>query len=109
MPVPYTVKVAGVTFGGRQEVLAGLFQSLNGTTTLTAMLKRESENPYDANAIKVVVAGEHIGYVPGFLAAKLAPRMDAGERVVVTATGISRCTEGFRATIEIDIASEEAV
>jgi hypothetical protein len=44
-------------------------------------LRRDPDNPHDANAIAVhaVGGGEQVGWVPRELAAELAPRLDAGE------------------------------
>jgi len=114
MPAPYMVSVAGTTFEGRQEVLQTLFalqqkaaQGHDGA--LAATLEREPDNRFDANAIKVIVAGKHIGYVPGFLAAKLAVRMSAGEAFHVATAEITHGVDSYRAKIVIDVTSREAV
>lgn len=63
--------VAGVTFDGRQE----LIKKLNIGEPIR--LIRETNNPYDFNAIKVVTEkGAHIGYINRELAEKIAPIMD---------------------------------
>lgn len=41
-------------------------------------LEREYDNAYDANAVKVLYKGEHIGYVKATEAAELRPWMDSG-------------------------------
>jgi HIRAN domain len=41
-------------------------------------LRREPDNPHDANAIAVHGGGAHLGFVPRELAAELAPELDAG-------------------------------
>jgi hypothetical protein len=44
-------------------------------------LRRDPENPHDANAIAVHGAGgEQVGWVPREIAAELAPELDAGRR-----------------------------
>ena len=49
-------------------------------------LVREPSNPYDSNAVEVFnTAGTSLGYLPGFLAAQLAPRMDAGSFQLLSA------------------------
>lgn len=64
-------KVVGVTFEGRQQVVAQL------STGEPVWLTREPQNPYDANAIRVQRAnGQQIGYINRALAAKLAPCFD---------------------------------
>jgi len=74
--VEFSVK--GVTFDGRQAVIARL------TGKEPVRIIPEPENPYDANALGVNVAldGEikHIGYVPKERAAEIAPALD-GETV----------------------------
>lgn len=52
--------VTGVTFEGRQEVLRRHFNCFKDKVEFV----RESDNPYDQCAIKVLVGGEHAGYVP---------------------------------------------
>lgn len=68
------VKVAGVTYEGRQAYLARL------TGKEFVRLIPEPENPYDANAIAVHIASEgkilHCGYIPRELAKDIAPLME---------------------------------
>lgn len=58
-------RVAGVSFDGRQEFLKKIFESKE---KLDLSFEREPDNPYDSNAIKVMIniGGElfRIGYVP---------------------------------------------
>ncbi len=61
-------KVAGVTFNNRQAVVARLVPSE------TIQLRREPNNPYDRNAIRVErLNGQQIGYLNRNMAARLAP------------------------------------
>ncbi len=63
-----TTKVVGVTFKGRQEVIARLQQGD------LLWLEPEPDNPYDHNAIRVCRSnGEQIGYLNRSLAAKIIP------------------------------------
>jgi hypothetical protein len=65
-------RVAGVTFNGRQAVIARLDFGEE------ILLKREPSNPYDRNAISVERQnGQQIGYINRYLAATLAPFFDA--------------------------------
>jgi hypothetical protein len=72
-------KVAGVTRenqdqSNRQKILAD-YRKLN--------LVREHDNPYDANAIKVLISnGKQIGYINSDLARELAPIIDKGKKTV---------------------------
>ena len=71
-------KVAGVTFDGRQAILARLCPGEQ------IQLRRESANPYDSNAIRVErLDGRQIGYLNRHLAATLAPFFDACNRLVI--------------------------
>ena len=66
-----TTKVVGVSFEGRQEVVAKLQMGDR------VWLEREPFNPYDVNAIRVTRNnGEQIGYLSRHLARSLAPLMD---------------------------------
>ena len=82
-------KVAGVTFGQRQGMLANLMK-LEGTGYKVYLtLRREKKNPNDSNAILVIghcdTVHRHvpIGYVPRELAKELAPIMDAKQKIWV--------------------------
>lgn len=70
-------RVAGVTFAGRQAVIAHL------RIGEEILLKREPSNPYDPNAIRVERSnGQQIGYLNRHLAATLAPFFDANPATV---------------------------
>ena len=80
-----TIRVAGVTFDGRQGKLVTLKKASNGAY-LT--LRRERSNPHDPNAVAVIAVlpnGTHmkIGYVPKSHNAELARILDSGERTRV--------------------------
>ena len=69
----FHTKVVGVTFDGRQDVLA----SLHAGAELT--LEREPANAHDPNAIAVRTSdGTQVGYLKRIIAAALAPEMDRG-------------------------------
>jgi hypothetical protein len=64
-------KVVGVSYEGRQEVVARL--QLGDRV----WLEREADNPFDANAIKVCRSnGEQFGYLNRYLAANIALWID---------------------------------
>ena len=79
--INYNSKIVGVTFEGRQEVLA----VLNGDELLR--LRREADNQYDKNAVAVDVQfGEDwspIGYIAKDKNEKLAAQLDAGGQVAI--------------------------
>jgi hypothetical protein len=67
-----TTKIVGVSFEGRQDVVARLRRGDR------VWLDREPNNPYDANAISVCREnGEQIGYLNRQLAASLNPHFQA--------------------------------
>ena len=70
-------RVAGVTFDGRQSVIARLSIGEN------ILLRREPTNPYDPNAISVECENRwQIGYLNRHLAAMLAPFFDTYQQTV---------------------------
>ena len=79
------IRAVGTTAGNIQERLG--FMKPFPVDTMQAELVREPENPFDKNAIKIVVHLRSInrktviGYVPGGLAAGLAAVIDAGVNV----------------------------
>ena len=70
----FNTKVVGVTFEGRQDLVAGLRPGE------TLALVREPHNPYDPNAIAVRFGTLQIGFLRRPIAQRLAPNIDAGER-----------------------------
>ena len=76
------IRATGVTAGNIQERLG--FMKQFPINTMQAELVREPENPFDKNAIKIVIHLRSInrktviGYVPRGLAAGLAAVIDAG-------------------------------
>ena len=76
------IRATGTTAGNIQERLG--FMKQFPINTMQAELVREPENPFDKNAIKIVIhlrSINHktvIGYVPRGLAAGLAAVIDAG-------------------------------
>ena len=75
-----SVRVAGVTFNGRQETLA----ALDGKPAVVKLV-HETDNAFDRNAVSVWVFAEgtrgyyRIGYLPKLVAALIAPLLDKGE------------------------------
>jgi hypothetical protein len=81
------LKVAGVSFGNRQEALKRLKQY--DVDKIKIQLEREATNEHDKNAIQVVVSvkdkGNYIiGYIPKTLAQLLAPLIDYGKSIKAT-------------------------
>ncbi|WP_379969154.1 HIRAN domain-containing protein [Ectobacillus sp. sgz5001026] len=75
---PFITRIAGVTFEGRQSIIAGM------SPQDRIYLKRDYNNTYDPYAIGVhLVEGRQIGWIPAELAKSLAPLMDSGTKYTV--------------------------
>jgi single-stranded-DNA-specific exonuclease len=70
----FPTKVMGVSFEGRQDMVAGLVPGLE------LELRREPDNPHDTNAIAVYYGALHIGFLRKQIAKHLAPLIDGGAR-----------------------------
>jgi single-stranded-DNA-specific exonuclease len=70
----FHTKIAGVSFEGRQDVIAGL------RAGVPLELRRQPENPHDRNAIAVHYGNLQLGFVNKKLAAHIAPLIDEGAR-----------------------------
>jgi single-stranded-DNA-specific exonuclease len=70
----FHTKLAGVSFEGRQDVIAGLRDQA------PLELRRQADNPHDPNAIAVHYGNLQLGFFNKKLAAHLAPLMDLGVR-----------------------------
>ena len=70
----FHTKLAGVSFEGRQDVIAGLHAGA------PLELRRQADNPHDSNAIAVHYGQLQLGFFNRRLAAHIAPLMDAGAR-----------------------------
>lgn len=82
-------KVAGVTYEGRQAIIA------EAQAGMDCMIRPEPENPHDSNALAVLVAiggeGRMCGYIPRELASELAPYIE-GESLLAS---VAEVTGGF--------------
>lgn len=69
--VPDLVQLAG-TMTGARESITRLVERLDpddsGYLELDGVIQREPENPVDPNAVIVLVEGERVGYLPGYVA-----------------------------------------
>jgi single-stranded-DNA-specific exonuclease len=70
----FNTKIVGVTFEGRQDLIAGLQPGAE------LELVRQPENAFDANAVAVHFGRLQLGFVRKPIAARIAPNIDAGER-----------------------------
>lgn len=72
LDLPITTKLAGVTFGDCQKnikIYAHYYSRF--------VMDREPLNKFDPNAVSIKANGYHIGYLPGAIAAKVAPVLDS--------------------------------
>lgn len=70
----FVTKVMGVSFEGRQNMVAGLLPGHE------LELRRDASNPVDANAIAVCFGSFQIGFLRKEIAKHLAPLIDGGAR-----------------------------
>lgn len=80
-----TIRVAGVSFRpGYPDNLLNLGNAYPEGQLIELELKREPTNPYDENAIMVLLkkTGEHVGYIPKALNLPWVEHLDAGGDVV---------------------------
>lgn len=76
--------VVGHRFRGKSQAdIAALSQDA------TVALEREPTNEYDPNAIKVLINGEHWGYIPKSMNEFMAQLMDLGQSFQATIASIS--------------------
>ncbi len=73
-------KVVGVTkLNDDGQQIQSILATITPSDSLTFV--REPNNPYDANAIKVVCDYQHIGYIKADIAEDIAPLMDSGKKL----------------------------
>jgi single-stranded-DNA-specific exonuclease len=85
----FHTKLAGVTFEGRQDVIATLAPGS------TLRLARESDNPHDGCACALFdPRGDKVGFLNRRLAAALAPLIDGGVDYDVTVTDVTGGNDG---------------
>ena len=99
---PIETKVVGVTYEGRQSIVALL------SVGEEVQLVREPDNPYDRNAIRVVrKTGQCFGFISKFLAAGLASKFDdygkPVEAVVTSITGGYYSDANIGVTIQFNL------
>ncbi|MBD5633594.1 MAG: DEAD/DEAH box helicase, partial [Candidatus Eremiobacteraeota bacterium] len=70
----FYTKIVGVSFEGRQDLLAGLAPGD------PLDLVREPDNPHDRNAVAVRYGRLQLGYLRREIALRLAPNVDSGDR-----------------------------
>lgn len=97
-PAFYT-KIVGVSFEGRQDVVAGLRPGAS------LELQRRPDNAFDSNAIEVRYGALQIGFLRREIAAHVAPAMDAGATYrarIASLTGGGERSRGVNVYVERD-------
>lgn len=84
----FNTKIVGVTFEGRQDVIAGLRPGDR------LELVRRPENTYDSNAIAVCFGDLQLGFLRREIAFRLAPKIDAGVRYTAGVTDVTGGRDG---------------
>jgi single-stranded-DNA-specific exonuclease len=79
----FNTKVVGVTFEGRQDVIASLRPGE------PVELRRDAGNAHDPNAIGVWYGSLQLGFVRREIAARIAPNVDEGERYTAEVTAVT--------------------
>ncbi len=79
----FNTKVVGVSFEGRQDVVAGVAPGA------VLELRRQPDNPHDPNAIAVWYGALQLGFLKRPIAARIAPNVDAGEHYSARVTAIT--------------------
>ncbi len=86
----FYTKLAGVSFEGRQDVIAGLRVGAD------LRLERQADNPYDANAIAAHYGELQVGFISKGIAKHLAPLIDEGVRYRARIESLTGGTPGAR-------------
>ena len=79
----FNTKVVGVTFEGRQDIVASLREGED------VELRRDAVNAHDPNAIGVWYGTLQLGFVRREIAARIAPNVDGGEQYTARVTALT--------------------
>jgi len=101
----FHTKIVGVSFEGRQDVIAGL------RAGEVLELRRQPDNPHDRNAIAVHYGNLQLGYLKKGIAVHVAPLIDGGARYrarVASLTGGQEKHRGVNIFVEREAAGSGA-
>jgi single-stranded-DNA-specific exonuclease len=93
----FFTKIVGVTFEGRQNIVAGL----RGDEPVE--LVRRPDNEHDPNAIEVRFGMLQLGYLRREIARRLAPRIDAGDSYVANVSGVTGGRNGRSTGVNLHV------
>jgi len=97
----FPTKIMGVSFEGRQDVVAGLVPGLE------LHLERQPQNPADSNAIAVRYGALQLGYLRKQIAKHLAPLIDSGASYHARIEHITGGTGGKNYGVNIRVSREQ--
>ncbi len=106
------IEVAGESYHRNEvsRVFVGLGRPEGGVTMQYAFLVPEPTNQYDRNAVKVIVTGQHVGYVPAELSRRVASAcktLAPGQVAAVPARIWARADGGtWRARVTLSFSGE---
>jgi single-stranded-DNA-specific exonuclease len=99
----FHTKLAGVTFEGRQDVVARL------APDMPLRLERQPDNAYDANACAIFDPfGEQVGFFNRRLAEALAPYVDAGVEYDVAVADVTGGSAGESLGVNVLVSRHDA-
>ena len=93
----FFTKVVGVSFEGRQSIVAGL----RGDEPVE--LVRRPDNAHDPLAIEVRFGALQLGYLRREIAKRLSPKIDAGERYVANVSGVTGGRNGKNVGVNLSV------
>jgi single-stranded-DNA-specific exonuclease len=96
----FYTKVVGVTFDGRQNIVAGI------TPKAQIELQRQPENPFDPNAIAVCFGALQLGFIRREIARRIAPNIDAGDRYLAQVASVTGGTNGTTTGVNIFVSRQ---
>jgi len=106
------IEVSGESYHRNEvsRVFIGLGRPEGGVTMQYAYLVPEPSNRYDRNAVKVIVSGQHVGYIPAELSRRVASACKAlgvGQIAAVPARIWARADGGaWRARVTLSFSGE---
>jgi single-stranded-DNA-specific exonuclease len=93
----FNTKLVGVSFEGRQDMVAGL------AAGDPLELKRQPENPKDSNAVAVFFGTLQVGFIRAAIAQRIAPNIDGGDRYEAVVSGVTGGGEGRHVGVNIRV------
>ena len=96
--------VMGVQYDGRSEIVENCV-----VPQLTVFLVRDPLNPFDANAVRIMIDVDRcIGYVPRELAAIISPLLERGFRQLAYCTKVLEGSRALIPVVQVALYAQEA-